>query len=416
MRRGAFAGLALGVSILGGCQAGAESAPNEASVTDSAGVSIVRNTAGDRTLAVTEVLRMGVVEGDPNLLFHRVRSLAVTPAGDIWVADSNESVRHYSSAGAYVGSVGRQGEGPGEASRGYGAVWVGEGFVGALAAGADIQVFSFDGTYRTSRPSRTASGSFTIPLAPRGHGWTLHLLGFEPVSESRAQRTWTIAAGGLGDGPVDTLLELPGEAMTGMGAEWTRNSYFEGRPSLAADEEGDVYVSDPREYRIEYYDASGDLKRIVQRDVAPAPYPTGLEDAVAEGIRAEWGARGQPSDENMVQRMVARALPSDPPEHLPFLQSLFVSRDGYLWALRADLHPRPAMRAVAGAFGFIRSVWPEAWRAPVHFDLFTPEGHYRGSVELPSEFVPLTVTRGRVYGTEFDELEVERVVAYEIRP
>jgi len=72
------------------------------------------------------------------------------------------------------------------------------------------------------------------------------------------------------------------------------------------------------------------------------------------------------------------------------------------------------MRAVASVVGTIRSVWPDEWRAPLHFDLFDPDGTYRGSVELPTEFVPMAVTKDQVIGSEYDELDVEYVVTYSI--
>ncbi len=72
------------------------------------------------------------------------------------------------------------------------------------------------------------------------------------------------------------------------------------------------------------------------------------------------------------------------------------------------------MRAVASVFGYIRSAWADEWRAPLHVDLFDPDGTYRGSVELPTEFVPMAVTKDQVIGSEYDELDVEYVVAYTV--
>ncbi len=72
------------------------------------------------------------------------------------------------------------------------------------------------------------------------------------------------------------------------------------------------------------------------------------------------------------------------------------------------------MRAVASAFGLIRRAWADEWRAPAHVDLFNPDGTYRGSTQLPAEFLPMAVTQNMIIGSEYDELQVEYVVAYAI--
>ena len=72
------------------------------------------------------------------------------------------------------------------------------------------------------------------------------------------------------------------------------------------------------------------------------------------------------------------------------------------------------MRAVAEVYGWIRAAWPEEWRAPLHFDLFSPEGSYRGSVVLPDAFAPMAVTEDRIFGLIRDELDVQYVVAYSL--
>ena len=46
--------------------------------------------------------------------------------------------------------------------------------------------------------------------------------------------------------------------------------------------------------------------------------------------------------------------------------------------------------------------------------LFNPDGTYRGSIQLPAEFLPMAVTRDMIIGSEYDELRVEYVVAYAI--
>ena len=80
----------------------------------------------------------------------------------------------------------------------------------------------------------------------------------------------------------------------------------------------------------------------------------------------------------------------------------------------SDRHPRPAMRAVAEVFGCVRAFWLEEWRAPVHFDLFSLDGLIRGSVVLPEDFVPMAVTKDRIFGSVRDELDIQYVVGFSV--
>jgi len=72
------------------------------------------------------------------------------------------------------------------------------------------------------------------------------------------------------------------------------------------------------------------------------------------------------------------------------------------------------MRAVAHLYGYIRHAWLPGWAAPRVFDVFDADGRYHATIELPADFEPMAVTGTRVYGIHYDELDVERVVVYEV--
>ena len=191
---------------------------------------------------------------------------------------------------------------------------------------------------------------------------------------------------------------------------------MEGSPAVQGDQDGRIYYSHPLEYRVEVYGTNGQLRQVVSRQTPATPYPDGLRDEIEAGVRRQLrGPNGdRPIREARVEQVTTQALPLSQPEHIPYIEALLVSADGHIWVFRADRHLRPAMRAVAGAFGTIRSVWPDEWRAPAHVDLFDPDGIYRGSIQLPTEFVPMAVTKDQVIGSEYDELDVEYVVAYAV--
>ena len=411
------AGLLVAVAVLG-CSTREDESTARSLVSDSAGVLMVTTTGADRPLATRQVMHVGVIEGDPDLQFDRIRSIAIDSAGDFWVSDSHESIRHYDRSGTFLGALGREGSGPGEAAGGYGDVWVNRGTVIALGYPATLQAFAADGSFLGSRSARPAPGVFLTPLGASGSSWTYHVRGLPPpAGAAQATRGWTIVAGALDEEALDTVVSLAGERLRAspLGG-WAPGSYFEGSPAVQGDQDGRIYYSHPVEYRVEVYGADGQLRQVVSRQTSETPYPEGLRDEVEAGVRQQLRRQNGeiPVHEGQVEDFTTRALPLSPPEHIPYIESLLVSGDGHIWVFRADRHPRPAMRAVASAFGLIRPAWADEWRAPAHVDLFNPDGTYRGSIQLPDEFLPMAVTQDMIIGSEYDELQVEYVVAYAI--
>jgi hypothetical protein len=71
----------------------------------------------DKTFALEEDLVVGVEEGDENYLLGRVFDVAINSAGAIYVLDNGYvRVQKYDSAGVYMQTIGREGDGPGEFS------------------------------------------------------------------------------------------------------------------------------------------------------------------------------------------------------------------------------------------------------------------------------------------------------------
>jgi len=385
-------------------------------VSDSGGVRIVRNRGPDQTLKIEEVLRIGVVGGEPDLEFHEIRNLAVDSLGGVWVSDSYERVRHYGPEGEYLGYVGGKGQGPGEAADGYADVWVGRGTVLAATYDGRLQLFSGDGTFLGHRTMRAGPGRYLIPLGPSGDQWNLYRSEI-PLSEAElVGETWTVGRAPVTDSGFDSLIALPGPLRTGGLNSRGHASYFYGPRGIDGDSRGNAYYSHPLEYRIDVFDASGKLVQVVSREIPSTPLDPDIREEVREAAREAWRGLtgGQPPPEERVLETVEDALPDPLPDHLPFLQGVFVSRDGHIWAQRGDRHPRPAMRTVAEVFGYVRPFWREEWRAPIHFDLFSPDGLYRGSAVLPRDFIPLDATADRIIGSIRDDLDIEYVVAFSV--
>ena len=92
----------------------------DGAITDSAGVQIVQNFGTplwtqENRWTVNEVLRIGVVEGEPGYQFGDISSIGVLSDGRIVVSDNIAlHIRFFSPKGVHELTVGRQGSGPGE--------------------------------------------------------------------------------------------------------------------------------------------------------------------------------------------------------------------------------------------------------------------------------------------------------------
>lgn len=387
-----------------------------ASVRDSASVRIVTNAGPDRPLAATEVLRIGAVEAEPAYLFDAIRSVAVAVDGSIWVSDSDPAIRRYGAEGEYLNSAGGEGEGPGEAPRGFGDVWAGDGTV--LTYGyspLNLQLFRWSGEWIATRSLVDPTGVRPFPLAASTTGWFLRSEAIPQDRGPKVRASWTVWHGDPMDGSMDSIVTLPGHPQAERrGGGWGNGSYLDGFPSLEA--AGDeFYYTDPLEYDVQVFDAAGTMTRRIRRDVDPTPMDAGMMDSVEEALERGWAETLNSPIDDASRTVMLRALePARSPDHLPMIDLVLAAPDGTIWVRRADRHPDPAVFAVALAMGFIRTAWPEHWKADTVLDVFDPDGAYRGTVTFPPEFAPLEVTGERIYGTLIDELDVQYVVAYEI--
>jgi hypothetical protein len=96
----------------------AQKAGWKAKLLTEAGVRVVANPAeplyGEIKLSLEEELRIGK-EGDERTQFYRVRDIAADPQGNIYVDDySNGRVQVFDPQGAFLRTIGRPGQGPGE--------------------------------------------------------------------------------------------------------------------------------------------------------------------------------------------------------------------------------------------------------------------------------------------------------------
>ncbi|HUF68159.1 MAG TPA: hypothetical protein VMM79_05845 [Longimicrobiales bacterium] len=261
-------------------------------------------------------------------------------------------------------------------------------------------------------------GGTLTPLTPADEGWLLLRKDLPGEIEQRFETTWVVGRGPALAATFDSLLVLRGEPMVANGTQRFIGSFFDGIPTIAGDRRGNIYYSGGLAYEVRVYASSGQLRRVIRRHVRPVPYTDAIRARLADaaGSALEGVSPAQATDPAIVDSLVSQATPTADPEHLPHIDLLLVSSDGHLWVLRADKHPRPAARTMATRIGFARTSWLDEWRASVEFDLFLPDGSYRGSVARPEDFIPLAVTANEVFGAGSDELGVNYVVTYAVEP
>lgn len=382
-------------------------------VRDSAGVEVVVNGAADVPLELSEVLRIGVVDGDPDHQFRRIRSLTPDPAGGVWVVDGSEGVRHYDADGRYTRMIGGRGSGPGESDMYYSATLQGDRVLLYGVPGV-LQLFTADGTHLTST-APTPSGGFRSPVGVLDSTWIFQQRGYRGEGQVyRGSMTFARSAGI--DAPLDTVRTFTGDLhrLAGPG-HVGRSSWFHGNPSFGVDGRGRIFVSDTMQYRIETWDFDGRLVRVLQRSTEPRAFETAWLSEMEAGFESaqEQLNQGRPIDRDQIAAYLAAATPELVPATLPFIQSMIVGPAGDVWIERADLHPRPALRAVAHHYGYSRHAWLPDWSAPQVFDVFDADGRYTGTVTVPDNVAPMAVAGDRLYGVLYDELDVEYVTVFE---
>jgi hypothetical protein len=114
-----------GLAVVAACAGGGDSEAGEATVRDSAGVTIVENTGGTWargegwTLRAEPELQIGGNTSDPVYDLNQVTGAMRLENGVLAISNSSTSeVRFYDEAGTHLHTSGRQGSGPGE----YGAI------------------------------------------------------------------------------------------------------------------------------------------------------------------------------------------------------------------------------------------------------------------------------------------------------
>lgn len=399
LRVGTFAVGALTLVLSAGCGA-ADRANDGVVVRDSAGVILVESHEaiwadgiGWRVEA-EPALRIGTVEGSPEMQLFRVVGATRLPDGRIVIANAgSHELRLYDSSGGHLVSVGGEGEGPGEFRSLAALHRFGGDSLFAYDQRLDrLSVFDGGGHYVRSFTLEQVAEVGAHPLVPLGDDRLLAVTRslFRAgdsetglISDSAAILVFSM------DGAVrDTIGRFPtserfiwtdGRMVMGVPYPFARTAMYE-----AGD--GHIYFGWSGSYEIRAYSWDGLLERIVRRPGTERPVTSEDVTRFKEDVLA--GSRS----EAYRQRLAGIYQEISVPEVLPALFALVVDTEGYLWVER---YRRP---------GEVQHVW----------DVFEPSGRWIGALELPRGLKVFEIGRDYVLGLWRDDMEVEQVLLYRL--
>lgn len=368
---------------------------------------IVRVTSGSRwgtPRTPVEDLAIGSLEGAEEDIFGQVLAIAPDRDGGAYVFDYQvPALRHYDATGRYLGTIGGEGQGPGE----YGA------FIMALDVLPDGRLFVHDGQGRRaifyapdgdfleSWPIQAMAFSLeatTVDTA--GHVFTRSRLG--AVEPNRPPNVGLVHLGP--DGRMRDTLPPPAYAGEPTGSTNgtllpAKHWVFDPWRRLV------IGVSDRYEFEVRHQD--GSVVRVVREDWTPVPLETG-EKAEREAVM-DW---------QVEQVNAARAANPDRfpaidwvpvPDHKPAFHGLRVGADATIWVMLhvpAQKQDEPAEPREEGAPP--RLLWAE----PQVFDVYRGDGTYLGRVAAPPRTRLYAFSLDTLWGVrtgDFDEQYVVRL-------
>jgi len=379
---------------------------------------IVRTLAGSvwsDTATLVPELSIGVLEGAEEEMFGEVGAIAASPDGEIYVLDEHvQQIRRFGPDGTFLGSIGREGGGPGELRQAEAMALTPDGRLLVRDPGnARISVFARDGASLTSW--RLPSGGNFHTSSPlfvdtAGNTYTPILLAVDvDVTE------WKMGLARFGpDGthtdtlPAPTWSEFKPLQLVARREQSTSttNVPFGPRTASTFSPLGYFVGGLSTDYRIDLYRPGARVLRI-ERMWTPVRVldeeKAEQEHRIIENFKREFGSwhwNGPPI-----------------PDTKPPFRDVIVGQDGRIWVQLSQ--PGYPYRSEAEAQEEERiSNRPQLrYREHAVFDVFEPDGTYLGAVRAPDEFrtSPEPVLRGDyVWVVTRDDLDVPRVVRYRI--
>ncbi|NIM48882.1 MAG: hypothetical protein GTN62_03745 [Gemmatimonadales bacterium] len=372
-------------------------------VTDSAGITIVSNTADGMWSAserwtVEEELRIGSIEGDPDYQFGQIGFIAVGSDDRIFVLDAQgRHAKVYSADGQYERTIGGPGSGPGEL--GSQAVFLSVGPGDTLLVpdlmNQRVNRYAPDGSSLGSFPLRLEQG---LPMQWRATSSGVIAQQVRPFAlpgQPAADSMDAIVRLAVDGTVMDTLMKFPSGRLFSLGGGTPEINLYSPEPvwDLADDLRLLFGVND--DYRIGLYSAEGTLERIIAMPFEPTPVSERDREAVMSFVERMWLDAGVPPAVLPQMRSMIHFG-----EFFPAFSSIQSGPQGTIWVQHtqsaADLTEEELEQ-----FNLIEDAGAPDW------DVFDAEGRYLGTVPMPLRFAPRLFRGNKIYGVWRDELDVQ---------
>lgn len=379
---------ALGLLIVsGGCSSDAEP-PGHTVATLPNGVVRVANTGDGAWTEATawravEVLRIGRADGDGPEVFAAPLSMETDSEGNLYVLDVMAmQVRAFAPDGRHLRTFGGSGAGPGE-FRQPGAIVRGpEANLWIYDPGnSRFTVFDTNGTLRRTHPRNNPTNFNPWPgrIDDAGRLWdagSAGSLGAPPLL------LWTeIDGDGSGQAPLPDFQPEQFKAAQGQ-TNFAAPVPFSPQFHWTLDADGRVWGGVSERYRLAHFVPGGDTLRVVELETEPVPIAAAERAAAVEELSWFTDQGG---------RIDAARIP----QRKPAFTDVRTDDRGWLWVT-------PSLPA--GSSGSA-------------FDVFDPDGVYRGRVMLPlalEPWSPVIIRGDRLYTTVLAEAGHPQVVVFRL--
>ncbi|MGH7507106.1 MAG: 6-bladed beta-propeller, partial [Longimicrobiales bacterium] len=238
---------------------------------------------------VVEELRIGTLEGAGPEVLGRVNSLAVDPAGRIWVFESQaQELRVFGADGEHIRTIGRRGGGPGEFARAMHVDQAPDGHMWVMDPQNNrISVFDTAGNYIGAK--QVAGGFLFIPWPGRfdesGHYYApVPRPGTEEFRMAMVQYDTSLT-------PIDTL-DVPRDPIDREGFELRSDNGFlmagvpfQGGLDWLLSPDGTLWALISDQYRLFALTAEGDTLRTITRDFTPLSVTDADRETARENLK-----------------------------------------------------------------------------------------------------------------------------------
>jgi hypothetical protein len=335
----------------------------------------------------TPVLSIGVPEGDPLQAFYQVRTPFLLSEGRVAVPLEGEKViRVFGSDASFIGSFGREGEGPGEFATVSSAWSRGDTIEVADAALRRLTRFFPDGSVEVI-PFRGEAPTQAVPHGVLSDGWVTGA-----VTGVRMNARDEVALHGFsrsGD-PLGELARIEGiERISVPGGSGVHPLTPRSVVRIGADR---IYVGETRSPRIRVLDLHGNQEREITWEATDTLAPDDALRALRESPDR------LPSAEHLLEGAPV-------PDALSVFWDFLVDGLGFIWVRPYDPMKHAAALGGLGGGSYLTSPGGGGGRWLV----LSPTGEVAGHVDVPDALRPTQVTTDRLIGIHVDALGFESV-------